>query len=375
MPAKEQAPRRSPSSTTPPCPSSASATRPPRAGAPRSTGCRPTASSCPTPGCGGRCRPAPPSRSRCSASLARTLLGLLPATARAGGSALLDEHELVGRTDWTGVRGTRVATVPQGAMTGLSPVHRIGAQLAEMLALHGGTARPADLLGRVGLQPMMLRSYPHELSSGQRQRVAIALALAGEPDLLVADEPTTGLDAITQRQVLALLAELGTSMLIVSHDLSGLLPYADRVAVMYAGRLAEVRPETPSLVARGQAQVACHRHDEPDLPSYPNVPRVDSPPGSTVVSASGIRHIYRACSRVVDALRDVDLEISAGEIVGLVGESGSGKSTLARILLGLIKPTAGRATLEGQELTTGRALRRLRRRIGFVHQDPYRAST
>ncbi|MEV4013410.1 ABC transporter ATP-binding protein [Nonomuraea angiospora] len=365
-------------------------------------------------------------------SLARTLLGLLPSTSQATGSALLGEHELVGRTDWTGVRGTRVATVPQGAMTGLSPVHRVGAQLAEMLTLNGGTAQPADLLDRVGLQPMMLRSYPHELSGGQRQRVAIALALAGEPDLLVADEPTTGLDAITQRQVLALLAELGTSMLIVSHDLSGLLPYADRVAIMYAGRLAEVRParalspasahpytagllaatpvadrrvawgsipgsapalghalpgcafaarcplavdrcreETPSLVARGEAQVACHRHDEPDRPSYPNVPRVDSPSGSTVVSASGIRHIYRARSRVVDALRDVDLEIGAGEIVGLVGESGSGKSTLARILLGLIKPTAGRVTLEGRELTAGRALRRLRRRIGFVHQDPY----
>ncbi|MER6000766.1 ABC transporter ATP-binding protein [Nonomuraea angiospora] len=365
-------------------------------------------------------------------SLARTLLGLLPSTSQAGGSALLGEHELVGRTDWTGVRGTRVATVPQGAMTGLSPVHRIGAQLAEMLTLHGGTAQPADLLDRVGLQGTMLRSYPHELSGGQRQRVAIALALAGEPDLLVADEPTTGLDAITQRQVLALLAGLRTSMLIVSHDLAGLLPYADRVAIMYAGRLAEVRParalspasahpytagllsatpvadrevawgsipgsapalghvaagcafaarcplavdrcreETPPLVARGEAQVACHRHDEPDHPSYPNVPRVDSPSGSTVVSASGIRHTYRARSRVVDALRDVDLEISAGEIVGLVGESGSGKSTLARILLGLIKPTAGRVTLEGRELTAGRALRRLRRRIGFVHQDPY----
>ncbi|WP_433436556.1 ABC transporter ATP-binding protein [Nonomuraea sp. CA-141351] len=369
-------------------------------------------------------------------SLARTLLGLLPATAQASGSALLGEHELVGRMDWSGVRGTRIATVPQGAMTGLSPVHRIAAQLAEMLTLHSGTAQPADLLDRVGLARAMLRSYPHELSGGQRQRVAIALALAGEPDLLVADEPTTGLDAITQRQILALLAELGTSMLIVSHDLAGLLPYADRIAIMYAGRLAEMRPartlspytahpytaglltatpvadrqvawgsipgsapalghalsgcafttrcplaidrcrqETPPLVAQGEAQIACHRHTEPERPSYPKVPRADGTSGSAVVTASGIRHTYRTRSRVVDALRDVNVEIRAGEIVGLVGESGSGKSTLARILLGLIKPTAGRVTLEGQELTArrGRALRHLRQRVGFVHQDPYDA--
>ncbi|MFC4015840.1 ABC transporter ATP-binding protein [Nonomuraea purpurea] len=365
-------------------------------------------------------------------TLARTLLGLLPATARASGSALLGGDELVGRTDWAGVRGARVATVPQGAMSGLSPVHRIGAQLKEMLLLHGGTADPTGLLDRVGLARAMLRSYPHELSGGQRQRVAIALALAGEPELLVADEPTTGLDAITQRQVLALLAGLGTSMLIVSHDLAGLRPYADRIAVMYAGRLAEVRParalspatahpytaglltatpvadrdvawgsipgsapalghatsgcafaarcplaadrcheERPALVAFGQAQIACHRHTERDRPSYPNVPRADGLSGDVVVSAAGIRHTYRSRSRVVEALRDVDLEIRAGEIVGLVGESGSGKSTLARILLGLIRPTAGQVTLEGRRLTAGRALRLLRRRIGFVHQDPY----
>ncbi|MEU6721804.1 ABC transporter ATP-binding protein [Nonomuraea sp. NPDC046802] len=365
-------------------------------------------------------------------TLARTLLGLLPATAEASGSALLGGHELVGRTDWAGVRGARVATVPQGAMTGLSPVHRVGAQLAEMLALHGGAADPAGLLERVGLAPAMLGSYPHELSGGQRQRVAIALALAGEPELLVADEPTTGLDAIAQRQILALLAGLGTSTLIVSHDLAGLRPYADRMAVMYAGRLAEVRParalspgtahpytaglltatpvadrdvawgsipgsapalgqpppgcafaarcplaadrcheERPALVAFGEAQVACHRHAERERPSYPNVPRTDGLPGDVVVSAAGVRHTYRSRSRVVEALRDVDLEIRAGEIVGLVGESGSGKSTLARILLGLIRPTSGHVTLEGRRLTAGRALRLLRRRIGFVHQDPY----
>ncbi|MGP3965302.1 oligopeptide/dipeptide ABC transporter ATP-binding protein [Nonomuraea sp. 3N208] len=366
-------------------------------------------------------------------SLARALLGLLPRTATVTGSAMLEQDELAGRTDWKNVRGRRIAIVPQGAMTGLSPVHRVGAQLTEMLTLHGGRSEPAELLERVGLQPGMLRCFPHELSGGQRQRVAIALALAGEPRLLVADEPTTGLDAISQRRILALLAGLGTSMLVVSHDLAGLMPYADRVAVMYAGRLAEVRParalaaehahpytagllgatpvadrkvpwgsipgaapaldllpsgcrfaprcplatdlctqETPPLRSYDGVQVACHHHGEP---KYPVVPRGDHARGAPTARVSGVRHVYRARSRTVEALRDVDLDIHAGEIVGLVGESGSGKSTLARIILGLLRPAAGRVEISGQELTAlrGRNLRRLQRRIGFIHQDPYDA--
>ncbi|MEV1167522.1 ABC transporter ATP-binding protein [Nonomuraea sp. NPDC049784] len=366
-------------------------------------------------------------------SLARALLGLLPRTATVAGSALLHDVELAGRTDWKNVRGREVAIVPQGAMTGLSPVHRIGAQLSEMLTLHGGQAEPAQLLERVGLQHAMLRCHPHELSGGQRQRVAIALALAGEPRLLIADEPTTGLDAITQRQILALLADLGTSMLIVSHDLAGLIPYVDRVAVMYAGRLAEVRPartltaehahpytaglltatpvadrqvpwgsipgsapaldllpsgcrfaprcplatdrcadEAPPLRTYEAAQVACHHHDKP---TYPVVPRGDHLHGAPVVRVRNVRHVYRTRSRTVEALRGVDLDLHAGEIVGLVGESGSGKSTLARVILGLLRPSSGQVEISGEELTSrrGRALRRLQQRIGFVHQDPYDA--
>ena len=164
-------------------------------------------------------------------TLARSLLGLLPSSATATGSAMLGDVELVGRSDWTGLRGRRIGIVPQGAMTGLSPVHRVAAQLQEMIDLHGGSAEPAELLDRVGLSTAMLGSYPHQLSGGQRQRVAIALTLAGDPDLLVADEPTTGLDAILQGRVLGLLASLRISTLIVSHDLTGLLPYADRVVV------------------------------------------------------------------------------------------------------------------------------------------------
>jgi len=369
-------------------------------------------------------------------SLARSLLGLLPPTAEVAGSALLGDLELAGRQDWTGLRGRHIGIVPQGAMTGLSPIHRIGAQLKEMITLHGRSAEPRELLDRVGLGPAVLTSYPHQLSGGQRQRVAIALTLAGGPELLVADEPTTGLDAITQGQILALISSLQISTLIVSHDLTGLLPYSDRVAVMYAGRMAEIAPAatlsaatghpytaglltaTPSadrstdwgsipgaappidrlptgcrfaprcpisedrchqveplLVVYGESSVACHRHGEPERPVYPLVPRGRAGVGSGVPVArvSGVRHVYRSRSRTIEALRGVDLEVGAGEIVGLVGESGSGKSTLARIILGLIRPTEGRVELSGQDVTSarGRTLRGLQRRVGFVHQDPY----
>ncbi len=367
-------------------------------------------------------------------SLARSLLGLLPRTASVTGSAMLGDLELAGRQEWTGLRGRRIGIVPQGAMTGLSPVHRIGSQLREMITIHESSADPAALIDRVGLPRDVLTSFPHQLSGGQRQRVAIALTLAGQPDLLVADEPTTGLDAITQGQVLALIRSLGISTLIVSHDLTGLLPYADQVDVMYAGRMAETGPaatiarhgghpytvglltatpsadraagwgsipgaappmanlphgcrfaprcpiaedvcheQEPALLPVGAASGACHFYGSGRVPRYPLVPRGTTDAGEPVAWASGIRHVYRSRTRTTEALRGIDFHVGAGEIVGLVGESGSGKSTLARILLGLIRPTQGRVELSGQDLGTarGRSLRALQRRVGFVHQDPY----
>lgn len=372
-------------------------------------------------------------------SLARALLGLLPSNAEVSGRGVLrsDRHpdlDLGALTDWRGIRGRRIGIVPQGAMSGLSPIHRIETQLREMLTVHDGTSTPRELLERVGLTDGELRSYPHQLSGGQRQRVAIALTLAGDPDLLIADEPTTGLDAVVQGTVLKLIASLGISTLIVSHDMTGLLPYANRIAVMYAGRLAEVVPVTalqrgrhhpyttgllaatpstnrsvtwasipgsapalddlpdgcrfaprcpiavdecrsviPVLRGFGDSQVACHRIEVATEARYPAVPRATSSCGTAVLTMSDIRHTYRSRSRTTAALDGVDLTVGRGEIIGLVGESGSGKSTLARIAIGLIRPTEGTVQLVKDDVTgtRGRKLRAVQRRVGFVHQDPY----
>lgn len=372
-------------------------------------------------------------------SLARALAGLLPAEAEVSGRGVLcsDRHpevDLGVLRDWRGIRGRRIGIVPQGAMSGLSPIHRIETQLREMLTVHDGTSTPRELLERVGLTDGELRSYPHQLSGGQRQRVAIALTLAGDPDLLIADEPTTGLDAVVQGTVLKLIASLGISTLIVSHDLTGLLPYANRIAVMYAGRLAEVVPVTalqqgrhhpyttgllaatpstnrsvtwasipgsapalddlpdgcrfaprcpiavdecrsviPVLRGFGDSQVACHRIEVATEARYPAVPRATSSCGTAVLTMSDIRHTYRSRSRTTAALDGVDLTVGRGEIIGLVGESGSGKSTLARIAIGLIRPTEGTVQLVRDDVTgtRGRKLRAVQRRVGFVHQDPY----
>jgi peptide/nickel transport system ATP-binding protein len=359
-------------------------------------------------------------------TVAKVLLGLLPDRAWATGSARFDGTELVGRAerDWKGLRGKGIGIVPQGAMGGLNPVHRIEAQLVEAVRLHTGAssaaakARARELVKLVHLDSYVLGAYPHQLSGGMRQRVAIGLALAGEPALLVADEPTTGLDLITQERVLALLAELRASqdlaMLVISHDLPGLLAVADRVAVMYAGRIVEHRtaaalrdhcrhpytegllaatasvepdavwaaipgtapapdadlpgcrfaPRCPLAVADCETaepelvadpaggEVACIRTGDPERAAFPAVPRARATSAAEpVVRVEKVDLTFRLRRRSVPALCGVSLEIARGEILGLVGESGSGKSTLGRVLLGLLTPTAGRVLIGDTELT------------------------
>jgi peptide/nickel transport system ATP-binding protein len=192
-------------------------------------------------------------------------LGLLGGRARIGGSALLDGTELVGAPVRVleGVRGKRIAMIFQDPSSSLNPVHRIGRQIGEALALHRGLAGNAAraeavrLLDRVGIPAALRRldDYPHQLSGGQNQRVMIAMALAGEPDLLVADEPTTALDATIQAQILKLLGELrrdsNMALVLISHDLGVVAENCDRVAVMYAGRIVE-QAEAERLFATPQ---------------------------------------------------------------------------------------------------------------------------
>ena len=382
-------------------------------------------------------------------TLAKVLLGLLPAAAWATGSASFAGTELVDRAerDWKGLRGNGIGVVPQGALGGLNPVRRIEAQLVEAVRVHTSVSRAAartrarELLALVQLDAPVLTAYPHQLSGGMRQRVAIGLALAGEPTLLVADEPTTGLDLITQERVLTLLGELcagqDLAMLVISHDLPGLRTVADRVAVMYAGRIVEQRPSAglretsrhpytlgllaaaasvepdadwsaipgvapapdaappgcrfaprcplavpdcsttePPLERDGDGAVACVRTGDASRPEFPSVPRGDAARSAApVVRIDGVDVSFRQHRRPVPALRGVSLEIGSGEILGLVGESGSGKTTLSRVLLGLLTPSAGQVRVGGAELTSlrGKALRAAQRRIGFVHQDPYGA--
>ena len=186
--------------------------------------------------------------------LALSLLGLLPAAARVSGSVLLDGDELLGgsETQWRSVRGDRIAMVFQDPMTALNPMYQVGWQVAECVRLHRKAprgeawARAVELLGAVGLpEPAQVaHRYPHELSGGMRQRVVIAMAIANEPELLIADEPTTALDVTVQAQILDLLAairaETGAAMILISHDLGVVAGVADRVLVMYAGKAVEV---------------------------------------------------------------------------------------------------------------------------------------
>ncbi|WP_243788832.1 ABC transporter ATP-binding protein [Saccharopolyspora gloriosae] len=317
-------------------------------------------------------------------TLAMSVLRLLPRSAVLDGEVLLDGKD-VRSLSFGQLRAARWATasvVFQGAMHALNPVQTVGAQIAEPMRLHGTasgdlTGRVAELLESVELPASRAGAYPHELSGGQKQRVMIAMALACEPRLIIADEPTTALDVVVQAQVLALLgrlvAERGIALLMISHDLSVLASSCSRIAVMQDGRIVE---QGSSRQVMGSPE---HEHSRALAEAFPTVgdPKFrlvgsSQRTGKALLAAEDVSVTFPARSGPpVRAVRVVDLEVGADEIVALVGQSGSGKTTLARTLLGLQQPTSGVVRFDGKVLpATSAGLREYRRQVQLVLQDP-----
>src|SRR5207248_5960447 len=268
------------------------------------------------------------------------------------GSVRFKGRELLGlpEREIRHVRGNDITIVFQEPMTSLNPLHTVERQLSEVLELHGGVtgaavrARVIELLGHVGIPDpaSRLASYPHQLSGGQRQRVMIAMALANEPDLLIADEPTTALDVTVQAQILTLLAEirarLGMSLLFITHDLGIVRRIADVVCVMNGGKIVEQGPVEEVFTAPKHPYTRALLAAEPKPDPAP--PRPESP---VVMSADDLkvwfpvkRGLLRSTVGHIKAVDGVSLKVRKGETLGVVGESGSGKTTLGLALLRLI---------------------------------------
>ena len=316
---------------------------------------------------------------------ALSVLQLLPPGALASGRVVLEGRDML--TAGPGVlhqaRGGTAGMVFQEPMTSLNPLHRVGRQVAEALRLHGreaGRAPVAALLAQVGFADAESRldAFPHQLSGGQRQRVMIAMALANDPKLLIADEPTTALDVTIQAGILALLAaerrRRGLALLLISHDLNVVRRVADRVAVMKDGRIVE-QGTTADVFAAPQ-----HPYTRMLLDAEPGGAPGPMPDGAAEaarlvdvrVSFPVRRGLLRRVVREVHAVQGVSLDIRQGETLGLVGESGSGKSTVGLALLKLQAAT-GRVAVLGQDVSTwpeGR-VRPLRARMQIVFQDPF----
>ncbi|WP_217178797.1 ABC transporter ATP-binding protein [Streptomyces sp. AC495_CC817] len=321
---------------------------------------------------------------------AMAILKLLPRSASVTGSIQLSGRELLPlpESEMNAVRGSEISMVFQEPMTALNPSMRIGDQITEAILNHRTMSkaeaweRAVEMLRRVGIPDPSRRakSYPHELSGGQRQRVVIAIALSCEPQLIIADEPTTALDVTVQAEILDLIrrlaAESGTAFLLVTHNMGVVADIADRVAVMFRGTMVEVGDTRTVLTAPREDYTKKLLSAVPSLPDVATVierePEVEIP--AAVLELDEASVTYRRGGRPFLALDGVSLRIAPGEIVGLVGESGSGKSTLGRAALGLLPLSDGSITLFGERVgrggVRGRRERELRGRVGAIFQDP-----
>lgn len=322
---------------------------------------------------------------------ALSILQLLPyplAQHPQGSSVKYRGQELIGADDATmrEIRGNKISIIFQEPMTSLNPLHTIEKQINEVLLVHKGFSkiearkRTLDLLKLVQIKDPLgrLNAYPHELSGGQRQRVMIAMALANEPDLLIADEPTTALDVTIQAQILELLKELqeklGMSILLITHDLGIVRKMADRVCVMTKGQIVEKGPtkevyENPQHPYT-QALLAAEPKGNP-LEADANAPEIMSC-DNLKVHFPIKRGVLRRTLDHIKAVDGISLSIKQGHTLGIVGESGSGKTTLGLALLRLIS-SKGNIKFEAKTINgiSGRKLRPLRQEMQIVFQDPY----
>ncbi|MBM7832621.1 ABC-type glutathione transport system ATPase component [Agromyces cerinus] len=352
-------------------------------------------------------------------TLAMSALRLLPDNAVIDGQVRVGDRSVAELSfgELRALRWSEVAIVFQGAMHSLNPVRTVGQQIIEALELHvkdgwrtaeARKARLAELMDQVDLPIAKAAAYPHELSGGQKQRIMIAMALACEPDIIVADEPTTALDVIVQGQILEVVKDLvtrrGISLLMISHDLSVLATACERIAVMRNGELVEVGESQqictePREAYTKQLADAFPTIGDPASRLKPVTRRTDSvatgsidaigaadasapmpaptksgagATGEVLLEARNLSVTFRSRGKSVRAVRGVDLACRQGEIVALVGQSGSGKTTLARTLLGLEAPDQGGQVLfRGKPLgRSTKRLREFRRQVQLILQDP-----
>lgn len=319
---------------------------------------------------------------------ARALLGLVPSEAQVSSDALVVAGTDAGRfsdREWRRLRGSSVGLVSQDALVSLDPLRRVGREVAEVVELQRPRPSRAEVARRV-IESLTLAAldepevrqhqYPHELSGGLRQRALIASAIAGRPGLLIADEPTTALDSITQAQILRLLGDLkrsGLALLLVSHDLHLVERLADRIAVMRHGRIVETA-QTADLFSTPQHPYTRMLLDAVPKRRPPQGGRSAEP--EVALKATQLVRSYR--SREGERFRAVDgvsFTLCAGKTLGVVGESGSGKSTLARLLMAIEQPDSGSVELHGDAWSDGAERRRRSRRgaIQLIEQNPYDA--
>ena len=322
---------------------------------------------------------------------ASAVMGLLPSSLRPiSGQTLLEGEDTLNcsKRRLRDLRGTRMAMIFQEPMTALNPVTKVGEQISEMLEIHtqlGAKERRIRVLDIMRLVHLpdpekMIDAYPHQLSGGQRQRIMIAIALVLDPVLLIADEPTTALDVTTQAQILKLIKELqerqGTGVLFITHDFGVVAEIADRVVVMQTGRIVEQGTRDEILFNPQHEYTKMLMRAVPSM--TPPIREINQT--QSLLKVSKLEKVYGkpglfGRGRVVRAVTGLDLQLHAGETLGIVGESGSGKSTVARCIARLTDPTSGSVSLKDVEIANlvERDLRPFRNKIQIVFQDPYRS--